>query len=101
MYNTLQISYSISSNADTVVSAGITFLLKHWGHTNVLHPSNMKTFGLPVAHKTAELFEPSVCLSAHTFLTSFSVTFSLICSFLSGSSFLLLCSKYKGNKWWD
>lgn len=73
MYNTLQISPSILSNAAFVVSAGIKFLFKHWGHTNVLHPSNIKTFCLPVAHKTVELFEPSACLSAQPFFTSLSL----------------------------
>lgn len=52
MYNTLQIFPTVLSNAGFVVSGGITFLFKHWGHTNVLHPSNIKTFCLPVARKT-------------------------------------------------
>lgn len=78
MYNTFQISPSILSNAAFVVSAGIKFLFKHWGHTNVLHPSNIKTFRLPVAHKAVELFEPSACLSAQPFFAFLSLSFHLI-----------------------
>lgn len=74
IHNTLQISPSIFSNAAFVVSAGIGFLFKLWGHTNVLHPSNIKTFRLPVAHKTVELFEPSAC----PFFTSLSFSLHLL-----------------------
>lgn len=77
IYNTLQTSPSILSNAAFVVSTGIKFLFKHWGHTNVLHPSNIKTFCMPVAHKTVELFEPSACLSARLVFTSPSFSISL------------------------
>lgn len=48
----------------------IIFHLKRCGCTKVLHPSNIKTFCLPVAHKTAELFEPTACFSGSPFFSS-------------------------------
>lgn len=87
MCNTLQISPTVLSNAAFVVSGGITFLFKHWGHTKVLHPSNIKTFRLPVAHKTVELFEPSACLSSLSLFPSLSLSLFSYWSFPSAKVF--------------
>lgn len=70
MYNTLQIfsQHFIKRRLCGQCRDKVSF--QALGHTNVLHPSNIKTFRLPVAHKTVELFEPSACLSALSSLLS-------------------------------